>query len=183
VPGVPEVPGVEGCPGAPDWANAPVLIAKAHPMAKSLVVGQLDKAKPLARSTRRAQLDISVYSDSELREDGAPSPGGHMDESLQRLYTPQQKTYTLADFIREKRTSTRSQRTRHDVPIDSFVQVEMPDVPSVDEAELQVVPSTQSSPLLANATPKGGVFKALHLRGSTVGIASRDDFPGEDPWE
>lgn len=88
-------------------------------------------AKPLPRSTKRAQLDVSIYStdNEELNDDeiGLLSPGSAaQSEEIAKMYqAPRQQTYNLSDFVTERQEPVivRTQRTSRHVPLDSFVQV------------------------------------------------------------
>jgi len=149
--------------------NIRYVMAKAHPNGKGLLAGSVDKAKHLPRSTKRAQLDTSVYSTDADTEDEAgllsPSPTEEM-----QMYTHHPRVYTLGDFVsKDKPVVVRSQRSRH-VPLDSFVQVEMPDVQESDDAK-----SVPSSPM-SKVGQTNSLMKTINVPAESLGIKSRDDW-------
>lgn len=90
------------------------VMSKVHPATKLASGNTFKSNKPLARSTRRAQLELSVYStDGELgpaaeeanntaNQSAMTRSQLQQSEEVMNLYRPKQHTYTLADFVQDK---------------------------------------------------------------------------------
>ncbi|KAI6186815.1 hypothetical protein M3Y98_00173900 [Aphelenchoides besseyi] len=148
-------------------------LVKAHPMAKCSTGNSFNRNKPMSRSTRRAQMDVSVYStdDGELNEEEAKFEEADNSDETVRMYRPKERTYSLSDFIQEKTSPVIVQKSRVGrMATDDYVQVEMP------EENNETNSDEMAQKIAGNDLPPAGCHQTIKLKASTVGIQSRADW-------